>query len=131
MEKELLQNPEKYEAVVGEKLEMHFRITSLPLLSKVQQEIIKAKLSANPMYKITETRAEPGKFIVEIVIVKNPFPLVLAIGGVITACAGFFVWASLDKVYKIIETPAGKIASVGIIASVVIGLIIIIFIMRE
>lgn len=121
--KERIENPAGYEAVIGEKLEMHFRITSLPLLNKIQQGIIKNRLNVNPAYKVVETSSTENEFIVTIVIVKNPFPLVLAIGGVITACAGFFIWASLDKVYKIIETPTGRIISMGAVAGAVMAVV--------
>ena len=125
--KTLIQNPKEYEAVTGEKLEMHFNLLSLPFIAKWQQDKILERLNDNPNFQVMDVRSENSKLIVTIVIVKNPFPLVLAIGGVVTLCAGFFVWASLDKVYKIVEAPGGKILSIGAIAgsiAAIIGLVI-------
>lgn len=123
MEKVLLQNPTDYEAVKGEKFEMHYNILSLPLLSAAIQKSIVNRLNANPIYKVVDTLIDGGKFIVTVVIVENPFPLALAISAVITATAGFFIWASLDKVYKIVESPTGSILSVGTLAGAVAGII--------
>ena len=124
MEKELLQNPREYEASTGEKLEMHFRLVSLPLLSRIQRNLIETRLNQDPHLKVEKIESSNGELIVTVVIKDNPFPLVLAIGGIITILSGFFIWGSLDKVYKIIETPEGTIfgisTSVGIITSIII-----------
>lgn len=127
MEKQLIQNPKDYEASIGETLEMHFKILSLPLLDKWQKDSIIKKLNADEHMKVKSVLDNPGELVVTVEIIKNPFPLVLAITGVITVLAGFFIWGSLDKVYKIIETPQGKLLSTGAIVGIIgaaVGLVL-------
>lgn len=121
----LIENPNNYEAKKGEKYELHFTLLSLPLISEIQKNAIIAKINSNGIYKITDVQAQPNELIVTVVIVENPFPLALAIGAITTVLAGFFIWGSLDRVYKIVDSPQGQTLSIGIVLSAVVGIIVV------
>lgn len=124
MEKILIKRPDEHEAVEGDIYELHFSILSFPIISKIQTDAIIKKLNENPVYRIKDIVSNQGELIVTVTIVQNPFPLALAIGAVTTVLAGFFIWGSLDKVYKIVESPEGKILSIGTISAVIVGIIV-------
>lgn len=129
IEKIKIDRPEEHEAVIGERFELHFKLMSLPILSTIQKNAIIKKLNENTKWKVQDIEVIDGVLIATIVIVQNPFPIALAITAVITACAGFFIWASLDKVYKIVESPDTKVFSItavtGVIALVALLLLVV------
>ncbi|MBA7495376.1 hypothetical protein ES702_05958 [subsurface metagenome] len=121
--KEEILNPNEYSAVVGERLELHFNITSIPLISAAQRKLILIRLSSIPQVKIEKVETHNRELIIQVYVAENPFPLVLLIGGVITVLSGFFIWGSLGKVYKIMEQPAGSILMPIILGALVLGFI--------
>ena len=128
MEKVEIQRPRDYQAETGDLLEMHFNIISFPGLKQIQVARINDKLNSDRHLKVERSLLVGSDLMFHVRIVENPFPLVLAIGGVITVLSGFFIWSSLDKVYKIIEEPGSKLLSVGAIAgsiAAIIGLVMI------
>ncbi len=126
MEKIEIQRPNDYQAETGDLLEMHFNIISFPGLKQIQVSRITNSLNSDPHLKVEKSLLIGSDLIFTVRIVNNPFPLVLAIGGVITVLSGFFIWSSLDKVYKILEEPGSQLLSIGAIAgsiAAIIGLV--------
>lgn len=131
MEKILIERPEDYQAETGDIFEMHFKVLSLPVIEKFQKDLIVKKINASKNTKVIDTSVSNGTFIVTMKIVDNPFPLVLAIGGVITVLSGFFVWASLGRVYKLIDKPVGAFAVSGAAIAAVLGLFWLLALLRK
>ena len=116
MEKILIERPREYQAQTGELLEMHFGIIAFPGLRNLQINAITANLNKDSHLKVEKSSLIGNDLSFQVRIVNNPFPLVLAIVSVTTVLAGFFVWGSVDKVYKILEEPAGQLLSMGAVA---------------
>lgn len=126
MTKVLIENPKAYEAVKGDIFELHFAILNFPVLSSWHKSYIRGKIERDPHVRVKDIQYVAGDMIVTIEVVDNPFPLVLAIGGIITILGGWFVWASLGRVYKVLADPAIKsTVNIGLlIVSGVVGLLL-------
>ena len=127
MSKILVANPKNYEAVKGERLELHFSILTLPVISNIQKQLITSQLAKDPHIKVLSVDYIAGDLIVNVEILDNPFPLILLIGSVTAILGGWFIWASLSKVYKIIDDPAIRSTiNIGlIVVSAIVGLLVI------
>lgn len=112
----------------GDIIEMHFKFLGPGwlYLRAAELAILKWQLEQkNPDWEMTswDTTTYPDKLVLEFLIKERPeyeipqvqkagvvTPLIIAaivIGG------GLFAWLTLDKIYKITESPAGKIALAG------------------
>ena len=122
-----IDRPRDYEAVTGEILEIHFNLMSVPLLSAWQMNMIKRKLTEDKHLEIIDVRSMPGELIVTVKVIKNPFPLILLIGGVTAALSAWFIWNSIGKVYKLIQEPEMRqtINWALILAGSIVGLLVV------
>ena len=116
----------------GDIIEIEFITRGLTYLRAVQMAIIENKLNNEPNYDVLSWRLEDGdKRVIYKIRIIDPAPSVeiqkastaAAIAWAVVAVGGgLFIWLSLDKVYKITESPEGKMALTA--AAAIIGLII-------
>lgn len=115
---------------IGDNLEMVFNTVGWAWIQAVQLAAIESKLSEDKRFNIHSIRVDeddPEQTKVVYRITVNPPPdntdpaiyqagIGVAIVAAIAAVGGgLFLWLSLDKVYKITESPAGQM-SLGLIA---------------
>jgi len=109
----------------GDVIEMHFRTSGMALLTAAQIALIEWKLEKRKDFRIMSHSLPIGnRVIFEIRITKLPaedVPKVYKAGLGITAAiigaaiigAGVVAWLTLDKIYQIVETPAGAAMVAG------------------
>jgi len=118
MNKILIENPGAYEATRGETLELHFTILTMPVISEVQKKAIQAGIEKDRHLLIKKIDTAPGYLIITVEVIDNPFPLILIIGSITAILSGWFIWSSVAKVYKIVESPeARKTINIGLIVA--------------
>lgn len=113
----------------GDLIEMHFKTFGGTWLNAGHIAFIEWNLAGRKDFTIISDRIpDSHTLIFEIRINKtNPVLLTAAIIGGIIIAAGLVAWLTFDKVYQILESPAGQIGVVGfgtlaIVAAIVIVL---------
>lgn len=105
----------------GDRLEIHYKVNGFTFLKAVQLAFIERELEKHKEYDVRsiDTTTDNKKIIVTIVIKKPPpekpqvyeaSVLVGIIAGVVTVAGLVFLWLSLDKIYKITESPTAKVS---------------------
>jgi len=127
----------KHDIEIGDNLEMVFNTVGYTWIQAIQLAAIESKLAKDPrfnVHSITVNDDDPEQTKVIYGISVNPPPAgedrivyEAGIGVAIVATigvvgGGFFLWLSLDKIYKLTESAAGRL-SIGLIA-VVLGLFV-------
>lgn len=111
--------------VPGDVIEMHFKTAGMLWLTSAQIALIEWKLEKRTDFRIISHSLPVGNRVIFTIRITEPAPgetpKVYAAGIGVTAAiigaaiigAGVIAWLTLDKVYQIIETPAGKAAVIG------------------
>lgn len=132
MQKILIDRPEEYQAQIGEVLEFHFKLISMPLLQKWQMDKIVAKLNASEKFRVMRIDKQNGDLIILVKVVSNPLPLwfvVTAVGGVLSL---FFIRWSLGTVYKIVEEPNINVMTLGAAGiGILVGIVMLFTMLRK
>jgi len=100
----------------GDRLELHFTSLSMVWITAAQIAIIDARLESRKEFRILSWQFPANnKVVFTVEILKtNPIIVTAAIIGGLIIGAGVLAWLTLDKVYQIMESPAGKIAIGGL-----------------
>jgi hypothetical protein len=127
----------------GDKIEMHFTYLgpNWVYLHAAELALLEWTLKQkNPYWEMLSWQSLEDKLILEFLIKEPPAELEVpvqkasfvtaAIIAAIVLGAGLFTWLSLDKIYKITESPAGQVAlagtgSIGIVILVIAVLLLI------
>lgn len=99
----------------GDIIEMHFKTTGMVWMTAAQIALIEYRLESRKDFYIRSHSLPAGDKVIFTIEVKKTNPVVVTaaiIGGLIIG-AGVIAWLTLDKVYQIIEAPAGKVAIGG------------------
>ena len=109
----------------GDVIEMHFRTSGMAILTATQIALIEWRLEKRKDFRIMSHSLLVGNRVIFTILISEPaeekVPQVYAAGIGVTAAiigaaiigAGVVAWLTLDKIYQIIETPAGKAAVTG------------------
>jgi len=112
----------------GDLIEMHFRTFGGTWLKSAHIALIEWQLEGRSDFQIIKsTIPDPHTLIFTIRIKKtNPVALTAAAIAAVIIAAGVVAWLTLDKVYQIMESPAGQVgvAGFGVLAAVAAGVII-------
>lgn len=99
----------------GDIIEMHFSTMGMVWVKATQIALIEWRLEGRKDFTILSV-STPGlnSVVFTIQILKtNPVIVTAAVIGGVIIGAGVVAWLTLDKVYQILETPAGKAAIGG------------------
>ncbi len=106
----------------GDLIELHFKTIGGSWLRYAHIALIEYTLEGQKEFKIISSRLpNDHTMIIEVRINKtNPVLLTAALIAGLIIAVGVVGWLTLDKVYQILESPAGKIgiAGFGILAAV-------------
>lgn len=94
----------------GDIIEMHFSTTGMVWPTAAQIALIEWRLEKRKDFRILSHSLPAGNkvfFTIE-VLKTNPVIVTAAVIGAAIIGAGVVAWLTLDKVYQIIEAPAGK-----------------------
>lgn len=94
----------------GDIIEMHFRTMGMVLVKAAQIALMEWRLEGRKDFSVLSV-STPGmnNVIFTIQVLKtNPVIITAAVIGGVIIGAGVVAWLTLDKVYQIIEAPAGK-----------------------
>lgn len=94
----------------GDIIEMQFKTTSMVWLTATQIALIEWRIEKRKDFRILSHSLPANNrvnFVIE-VLKTNPVILTAAVIGGVIIGAGVVAWLTLDKVYQIIEAPAGK-----------------------
>lgn len=111
----------------GDMIEMHYKVIGPVWLKAVQIAVIESNLEKDPRFDLRTIwfEGENDRTLVMRIVITPPRPgeepkiqeagvpvtaIVIAIGA---AAAAIFIWLSLGKIYKIVETPAGAVMGAG------------------
>lgn len=112
----------------GDLIEMHFKTFGGTWLKSAQIALIEWRLEGWPYFQIISwTLPDPHTWIVEIRIKKtNPVSVTAAIIAGVIIAAGAIAWLTLDKVYQILESPAGQVGVAGFGALAIVVAVVVI-----
>lgn len=99
----------------GDEIELHFKSIGMAWLKATQIAMIEWWLKDRKEFEILSWRIPEQAVVVFKVRVKKTNPVIVTaavIAGAIIG-VGVIAWLTLDKVYQIMETPAGKIGVAG------------------
>lgn len=99
----------------GDVIEIHFKTTGMVWMTAAQIALIEHRLEKRKDFRIMSHSLPAGNevFFTVQVLKTNPVIVTAAVIGAAIIGAGVVAWLTLDKVYQIIETPAGKTAIGG------------------
>jgi len=94
----------------GDIIEMHYKTTGMVWLTAAQIALIEYRLEKRKDFRIVSHSLPAGNRVIFTIKVcqTNPIVVTAAIIGAAIVGAGVVAWLTLDKVYQIIEAPAGK-----------------------
>ncbi len=100
----------------GDIVELHFRSIGLFWIMATQLAAIEYRLSREKTFRILNWRiSDKNKIIFKVEVLQtNPVIVTAVVIAAAIAGVGVIAWLTLDKVYQILETPAGKIGIAGI-----------------
>jgi len=99
----------------GDIIELHFRSPGMVWIAAAQIALIEWRLEKREDFRMLSHSLPAGnRVIFTIKILKtNPAVVTAAVIGAAIIGAGVVAWLTLDKVYQIIEAPAGKTMIAG------------------
>lgn len=99
----------------GDRIELHFVSIGLAWLKATQIALIEWKLAGRKDFDILNWQIPDPNTVIFTVQIKQTNPVVLTAAIIAAAIigAGVVAWLTLDKVYQIIESPAGKVGFTG------------------
>lgn len=71
------------------------------------------ELDRDPRWEVKEFALDNSSLRIRVKILQNPFPLVLVVAAIGAIGTGLFVFLSLDKVEKVVASPAGALTMIG------------------
>lgn len=116
----------------GDRLRLTFSAGGVFAFAK--RFLIEQRLKAQQGFRIEQIDYTPTELVATVVVVENPLPVALIAGAFIAAAASTFVFLSLVKVERIIQSPAGALAVGGIgaiLAALAIGIVVSTFRTRQ
>lgn len=112
----------------GDLIEMHFKSVGGTWIKASHIALIELRLAGRSDFEIISSGTGQGPDVSFTIRINetNPVALTAAIIGAVIIGAGVIAWLTLDKVYQIIESPAGQVgvAGVGVFAAAAAILII-------
>lgn len=97
----------------GETYDFHYTMRGWGKQGQIENLV--NRLDQDPRWKVlTTTMVDESSLVIRILIVKNPFPLVLIVGAIAAIGTGIFLWLSLDKIEKISESPMAAFGLLGL-----------------
>ena len=100
----------------GDVIELHFRTYGGTFLRAVQLAMIDEKLEGQPGFRILSWTLPTPQTVIFKVRIEQTNPIIvtaaLIVGFIVVV--GLVAWLVFDKVYQIIESPAGKIGVGGL-----------------
>ena len=99
----------------GDVIELHFIITGMFWITAAQIALIEYRLEKRKDFRIISHSLPSGNNVIFTVKVlkTNPVVVTAAVIGAVIIGAGVVAWLTLDKIYQIVESPAGKVAVGG------------------
>jgi len=99
----------------GDVIELHFRSPGMVWIAAAQIALIEWRLEKRKDFRVLSHSLPAGnRVIFTIKVLKtNPVVVTAAVIGAVIIGAGVVAWLTLDKVYQIIEAPAGKTMIAG------------------
>lgn len=112
----------------GDLIEMHFRTVGGTWFKSAHIAVIEWRMAGRPGFEIISSRIpDPQTLIFEIRIKKtNPVVVTAAVIAGLIIAAGVVAWLTLDKVYQIMESPAGQVGVAGFGALAVVLVVVIV-----
>ena len=118
----------------GDIIELHFTSVGLAWITAAQIALIDYTLSNRKDFDILDWQLpEPAKIIFKVKVLKtNPVVVTAAVIAAAIIAAGVVAWLTLDKVYQIIESPAGKVTVAGIgIGTIALAFLVIAYLLKR
>ena len=106
---------------VGDTVEIRFRAMGMLLVNAAQAAAIEAAIKKFKQFDLRRIHYAENSITYQLKVVKNPVTLTLIIYSIVVVSAALLIFLSLDKIYKIAESP-GSISS-GLWA-IVAGLVV-------
>ncbi len=99
----------------GDVIELHFNTTSMVWITATQIALIEWQLEKRKDFQLlSHSLPEGNKVIFTAKVLKtNPVIVTAAVIGAAIIGAGIVAWLTLDKIYQIVESPAGKTVIAG------------------
>lgn len=96
----------------GDVIELHFIITGMFWITAAQIALIEYRLEKRKDFRIISHSLPSGNKVIFTarVLKTNPVVVTAAVIGAVIIGAGVVAWLTLDKIYQLIESPAGKVA---------------------
>jgi hypothetical protein len=103
------------QARIGDVFDFHYSIRGFGKQGQINSLV--HELDQDLRWEVQEFDFDgENKVRIRVKILQNPFPVVIVIGVIGAIGAGLFCFLSLDKIEKIVATPAGAVIGLGTIA---------------
>ena len=128
----------------GDIIEMHYKVIGPVWLKAIQIAVIESKLEKDPRFDLRTIwfEGENDRTLIMRIMIMRPrpeeppeiqeagVPVTVIIVAVAAAAGALFVWLSLSRIYKIVQTPGG-VATLGLAGAAVVGLLIFFLLKRS
>jgi len=103
--------PQSEQARIGDVFDFFYTITGWGKQGQINGLV--SKLDEDPRWQVKEYDLQDSRLRLRVKVLQNPFPIVLVVAAIGAIGTGLFVFLSLDKVEKVVASPAGALTMVG------------------
>ena len=103
--------PQSEQARVGDVFDFFYTIRGIGKQGQINGLV--SKLDEDRRWQVKEYDLQDGRLRLRVKVLQNPFPIVLVVAAIGAIGTGLFVFLSLDKVEKVVASPAGALTMVG------------------
>lgn len=100
-------------AIKGQIFDFHYTVSGWGKQGQIETLI--NKLDTDVRWKIINYTWNDPKLIIRIEIVVNPLPIIIIVAAIGAIGTGLFCYLSLDKIEKVVSSPIGGAATLGVV----------------
>ena len=105
--------PQSEQARIGDVFDFLYTIRGLGKQGQINGLV--TELDTDPRWQVLEYDLQDSHLRIRVKVLQNPFPIILVVAAIGAIGTGLFVYLSLDKVEKVVSSPAGAMTMLGIL----------------
>jgi len=113
--------PQSEQARIGDVFDFLYTIRGIGKQGQINGLV--SELDKDARWQVVEYDLQDSRLRIRVKVLQNPFPIILVVAAIGAIGTGLFVFLSLDKVEKVIASPAGALTMLGIVGVGVLFLI--------
>jgi len=105
--------PQSEQAKIGDVFDFFYTITGFGKQGQINGLV--TELDTDPRWQVVEYDLQDSHLRIRVKVLQNPFPIILVVAAIGAIGTGLFVYLSLDKVEKVVASPAGALTMLGVL----------------